>query len=1104
MTAIVTIPDMPPAKWYALPSDADLLRILACGRGEGRFQLRWASTPTHEFPASGYRVFVEFGNPTSLDVDQVNLGRVSPLNAGAAYWLPDTHSWPAFSAAVAARAPALAPAFPDNTEEALEWLRPLLRVVDPRTPEADLPPLIIAAAEFVGESHRDDPDLTAAIWGFNEPAPLAALLATQGVVDLIIAYYRRQCVESLWGLALRVEYAAIIGVYDEYHAKTDTIPVRFHVIAHIAGIGWLRDATQWMDSMGNCAPTAPVVTAWIVPGITKHPEFALWPHWVPAAGLQRPPAGGTAAIADQYVPRFKTHAVGLTWNEPSERGLIHLGPYLYEVRRYEHGPSSVTSLTAPLFPTAGFATAHPGSYVTMREPNVNAYPDSPLNSNAGVAQFVDTRAQESPELEGWVSYQVWSINLFGRHSVTPGTTQIRVVDDIAPPPPLRIGRSVSLAEAPSGYVLPSTVSQVRVEVEIGWDHRTDFLAPDTAEFRVYAAWSHSISWVCTVTAVTIVSELRCRLTIDGGVPFAANELQGLRITLGGWEYTIKANSSGPGGYLETTTRSGAPPPTGGGIVISLTAVGAPLRQRVGVAARAARVAATVLASAPRGTNEQTFDIALEDGRAAATAIAAGSIYVHALRASYPIVSVSANSVVIDAATGSDEWDSWRALANADARVVGSPAILFPSVVIPVDIPRPSRFAVFGRLHIAVAAADDATYRADAVTVTAEDAALLNRGGNEGLQTPAPLIALLADALPASPSVVGYDSTTILWARPAADYDEVARYTLRWTAVSGGRYQIGRVLDAALALRDRGAFSSADRSFDPRSYDDGTLRTLAADANNEDLLVLRGPTVIVGGEYEDDIPGKNNARALYRIRTVDEVNRPGAWSDVIGPVHVPDITPPAMPGMLGAYAEAPRQITVRWTQHGLDDTHLFLVYRSESADGARDYRTMTLAVEAAIGDAALRDDGRGSLGWNDTSVVPGRRYYYRIRPVRRVLDPRDANGIAKHDLFGEQSAGAQGQPYADGPLAAPSIDRVAWDAATGEVTLAWTPGETYEQTTVLHRRAGSPSWRPLSVAIPGDAHTVTVALPAGARYELLVRAYGVGRTADSTTTQLETV
>ena len=97
----------------------------------------------------------------------------------------------------------------------------------------------------------------------------------------------------------------------------------------------------------------------------------------------------------------------------------------------------------------------------------------------------------------------------------------------------------------------------------------------------------------------------------------------------------------------------------------------------------------------------------------------------------------------------------------------------------------------------------------------------------------------------------------------------------------------------------------------------------------------------------------------------------------------------------------------------------------------------------------------------------------------------------------------GQPYADGPLTAPTLDSAAYDSATGMASLLWTSGDTYDRVTALYRVVGSPSWRPSSTAIASTALSADIPLTAGSRYEVLLRAYGVGRTADSAPLQVST-
>jgi hypothetical protein len=1085
------MPNQPASTWTSYPVDRGRLRILGCLRPQPgpAAQLRWASDHVAQFPASGFWVYRD-------DV---------PL-PGNPFLPPDTSSWQAFEADVAARQPSGVTWFPSVTQADLGWLMDPVRLCDPRTPQSDVPGLVQKAAVQLDEPHRDDPNLAAAIWGTGTAPPLGTLMATPSYAALLTDFYRQQAMGFLWMLALRPAYAAVLGLYAEDSAKSPASA--YSVVAELDPGGWHRDA----ERPAACSPPAPAnLQLWRADGVTQHPEFSQWAGWLPSAALALPPADGTPAPASAYVPKYTTKASALAWDEPpptlsgggggltsshvagpgvgsagtgSGAWLIDYAAYLYEVERFEHGAGTATQQAEPAFPAGPFTSTHPGSQVLKKAHSADGKGSGP----GGIyADHLDMRATEYPELEGWVAYRVFGVDLFENRSSASADGQIRHFDDIAPPAPVRVGRGVQLSESGTSYVLPAAATAIDLDVDVTWDNRTDLFAPDAKEFRVYAGWKLSRYWECEVTAVQKLDDLRSRLTISGGITgFAADELKGLRITLGTWDYWIKANTAGANGYLETTNREGAPPPAGRGLVLYFDELGQTLTGLVDTVPKPVRLPATVASSAPAG-NEHEFTLTPATGVSLA-GFSTGVLYVHALRRGIRVKSLAAGKARVEPPTGaaSEWWTEWRSLANPDAAVAGSPAILYRDGVDTVSVPKHAQFETLAKLELAVSAVDDA--------------------GNESSQVPLPPLMLISDQPPDAPEVPPWDSNKVLWARPAFDYREEARFEVTWTGQAGMRYQVGRALDAALTVRDQGAFpaNAVVRELDASSWTDAQIRTLAVAAANQDLFVPIGPPAVIGSSYDDQsIPGKGQARAVYRVRAIDEANRPGPWSDVIGPVHIPVITPPAAPSIRDVIAENGDELTVRWSQTGADADTVFEVYRTDDAASASDRRLMTSVATLDANVAALRVDGNGAFAWVDSSPTPGRMYHYRVRALRRVPDPADDTGATTRDIASAASEAIGGQAYAGGPLSPPTFSAATWAAATGKVSLSWVNNDGYERISVLYRELGRAGWRPLTADVGGTASQADGELDTGKRYEILLRAFGIGRSADSDAELVET-
>jgi hypothetical protein len=351
---------------------------------------------------------------------------------------------------------------------------------------------------------------------------------------------------------------------------------------------------------------------------------------------------------------------------------------------------------------------------------------------------------------------------------------------------------------------------------------------------------------------------------------------------------------------------------------------------------------------------------------------------------------------------------------------------------------------------------------------------MNLRGNESSGAEV-LLSVRSTALPPAPTVGVFDPAARLWASSAANYAEQARFEVQWTAVAGAvRYEVWRVLEGRLT----GATAQTP---------DVELRVLAA--AQPSAFELRTAEAF-GTSFDDELPGRAPTRALYRVRSVSAAGIAGAFSPVIGPVHVPDVRPPPAPNLLRvvavAPAEADRALAIEWTQPALaPDVRFEIEARTPDEPNAR----FALVGTLAPGTATVA--GRFRFVHGDR--VPGRRYEYRVIGVREALDPIDPAGAAKRDIRSVPSAVRAGVAISAAPLAAPTGVAATHDAAIAGVRLAWTNADAYQRIAV-YRRAPTRFGFELVTELDGAAegHDDLAVGPGAWAYQL--RARGVSREA----------
>lgn len=211
-------------------------------------------------------------------------------------------------------------------------------------------------------------------------------------------------------------------------------------------------------------------------------------------------------------------------------------------------------------------------------------------------------------------------------------------------------------------------------------------------------------------------------------------------------------------------------------------------------------------------------------------------------------------------------------------------------------------------------------------------------------------------------------------------------------------------------------------------------------------------------YVDTLDGRSSNRYFYRAAYVDGAHNRSPLSLAGPPVWLPNVTPPRAP-VITSVLGGDRQITITWASNREADLAEYRVYRADDEAATRDLRLMALvhSAPAPPGDPAARPP---SVAWTDSPLDGGARRFYRIVAVDQ------AGNISA------PSIAMAGQAFRDTPPAAP-----AWVSAlrtTGDgislVQLTWALPEALE-TLVQRRRAGTALWTIVAGWLPQGTATL---------------------------------
>jgi hypothetical protein len=206
-------------------------------------------------------------------------------------------------------------------------------------------------------------------------------------------------------------------------------------------------------------------------------------------------------------------------------------------------------------------------------------------------------------------------------------------------------------------------------------------------------------------------------------------------------------------------------------------------------------------------------------------------------------------------------------------------------------------------------------------------------------------------------------------------------------------------------------------------------------------------------YADTLDGRSRNRYFYRAAYVDGAHNRGPLSLAGPPVWLPDVVPPRIP-VITKILGGDRQITITWNSNRELDLAEYVIYRAESETSARDVRLMTLVRrEPAIPvDPDLRP---AEVGWTDVGVQNACPFWYRILAV---------------DTAGNSSPPSKAMAataFRSSPPSPPGWIAAGWNNQGTEVDLQWDLPEEGLEFLVQRRTEESASWRAVSAWLPRD-------------------------------------
>lgn len=263
----------------------------------------------------------------------------------------------------------------------------------------------------------------------------------------------------------------------------------------------------------------------------------------------------------------------------------------------------------------------------------------------------------------------------------------------------------------------------------------------------------------------------------------------------------------------------------------------------------------------------------------------------------------------------------------------------------------------------------------------------------------------------------------------------------------------RVL-AGLPENQRAFTQLTVQPLDPEDRDD-QHRLIHADRRGPDDPSNYAPRPLLRC-FIDQLDGRATNRYLYRASYVDAAHNRSGLGPVGTPVRLPNVVPPRAP-VITKVVGGERKITISWASNSEADLQEYRVFRANSAEDARDLRSMTqVAVVAAAPDPSVRP---AEVVWTDEPVRGLVDHWYRLVATDRPdsIDPRGGGGNVSLPTLAVKARAVDTKAPNSPTWIATERD------PAGGVRLAWRTDET-DTTCIVWRRMPGGVWRPASTRL----------------------------------------
>ncbi len=219
---------------------------------------------------------------------------------------------------------------------------------------------------------------------------------------------------------------------------------------------------------------------------------------------------------------------------------------------------------------------------------------------------------------------------------------------------------------------------------------------------------------------------------------------------------------------------------------------------------------------------------------------------------------------------------------------------------------------------------------------------------------------------AAVSAADIDALKTIWdPAPQSVIDEIA-------ALRTLKAAVGTAWDAACAaLSDNALRGLAALPLHEDSY----VRQTASPVGDLDFVGPDDPAGYVPNAlhcaYKATFDGRARNRYFLRVAYIDGAHNEGAFGPPSPPIYLPPVVPPRTP-VIVKVTGGDRSATITWTTANAEAGGQYILYRTDDDYRLRDVRLMDQAATIA---AAILDPSAAKAEWTDYGLYGGRTYHY---------------------------------------------------------------------------------------------------------------------------------